>query len=203
MKLIKLKDKTELLFRTGLQGIGFEVIHRVEKEDKIERNQIFFTYDKEKWKALAEEVEKTKEIPEWPSTKNEIPDTKILVLRSKHYIGYYDASTHQKLENAIRFILKNEKDYYYSPGTPPENDIKNVEEIEQIPERFPNLRKEAKESFEKYQKRLKEFEAATKNWNKLHEIIDGKGTLVEAIRVLEHYESGHYEIEDLQTIEKI
>lgn len=203
MRIIELKDKSKLIFKIGVHGIGFEAVHSIKKEDKTERTPLFFTYDEEKWKSLSKQVEETKEIPEWPSTDNEVPPLKILVLRSKHYIGYYEVSTPQKLEIAVRTVLKNEQNYYYSPGTPPKNesDINSLEEIEKIPERFPNLRKEAKEMFEEYQKKLDEFNTATKVWNKLQDIIAGKGTLLEAMRVLEHYESGHYDIENVETFE--
>lgn len=202
MKTVQISDGVEVYTRNSVQGYGYEIIKKtfVEKidENRTRNNyqQIFHTYKRDLLKSEFEKIEKTKAIPEtWPDTSKEVPEMKIFVFRSKHCTYHFDAQTPEKLEKACRKILKEESPYW-PPDAPKNNSgIESAEELDKIG--IETLRKEIEEKFNKYQKQLKQYNYNLTDWNNLQLVLEGKGTLRNALDALQYYEADRWDIVDL------
>jgi len=197
MKMLKIG---EVVYYTRREpyGYGYQIMSKTPIDEKRNKyDELFLSYDKEKVKEIFDKIEKTKEVPTtFPDTSNEVPPTRVLVHRTKHYTYHYNVSTKEMLIKTFRHILNEEKDYYYKPDEP-KNDtgITCVEDLEKIP--FDEMREQTAEKWEKYEKQLKSYKNEFFDWNILQEVINGKGNLRDVRDTMDVYEEGKWEIEDL------
>ena len=195
MKKLKI-DEVEYYTRTS--NYGYQIMSKILIEDgRNKYTEIFQSFDKEKINNVFTEMEKTMELPiSFPDTSKEIPPIKILVHRQKHFTAHYNVSTKEMLIKTFRYILKQEKNYYYKPDEP-KNDtgVTCLEDLELIP--FEGMRIQTTEKWEKYEKELEKYKSEMSDWNNLQEVLKGKGNPYDAML---EYEYERWDIEELITI---
>jgi len=202
---VEITDTLEIYTRPNLNGYGYEICSRTFidwKEDGNKRHEyklLFHSFDKNLILSLYEDIKKLKSVPEtWPDTSKEVPPMRIFRFESKHYTYHFDAQTPEKLEAAARKVL-NDESPYWAPDVP-KNDsgIESIEELDLVG--IDPWKTAVEEKFNRYQKEFKQYKIDRKNWEDLQLVIKGGGNLRDVLNVLREYESGRYEILDLDEV---
>ena len=198
MRITKI-DGIEYISRINPNGYGFEIIKRESlKGGKIRRSLVFQSYNSDLVKSIMDRFMDGEIVSDFPNTSDEVPPMKLLVYRSKHFIGYYNVPTLESLDKTLRYILKQEyKDYI--KGMNPNNNVKNdsgvssQEEIDSIP--IETVRNSVQEKWDLYQKDIKENTLLKRDYENLRLVVEeDKGNSLIAMDV---YERENYEIEDI------
>ena len=195
-------ENIEYYTRRNPSGYGYEIISKTPIGDNRYRYSCLFrSMDKELVNSKMDELIKTKQVPEFPDTSNEVDNGKVLVYRSKHFTHHYSVPSLDIFYKVLRKILKDEYGGYVDNMKPnePKNEtgITCIEDLDKI--QIESVREEISQKWDKYQKRMVQYRMSLREYDNLKLVIETseKGDPKSAIS---EYEGDCWELVDLEII---